>query len=131
MDGGDRCGYITAQRICADGTALHLNCSSGYTKLSVYVCVHTQSCLTLCDSWTVAQQAPPSVGFSKQEYYSELPFPTPGDLPDPGIEPTSLASPALAGRFFTTESPTQSYTSDKITHIHTHTHTHTHTLACL
>ena len=42
------------------------------------------------------------MGFSKQEYYSELPFPTPGDLPDPGIEPTSLASPALAGGFFTT-----------------------------
>ena len=68
----------------------------------VCACTCTQSCPTLCDSWTVAQQAPPSVGFSKQEYYSELPFPTPGDLPDPGIEPTSLASPALAGRFFTT-----------------------------
>ena len=39
---------------------------------------------------------------SRQEYWSEMPFPTPGDLPDPGIEPTSLASPALAGRFFTT-----------------------------
>ena len=41
------------------------------------------------------------MGFSRQEYWSELPFPTPGDLPDPGIEPTSLISPALAGRFFT------------------------------
>jgi len=39
---------------------------------------------------------------SRQEYWSELPFPTPGDLRDPGIEPTSLASPALAGGFFTT-----------------------------
>src|SRR5574337_279926 len=66
----------------------------------VHAC--TQLCPTLCDSWIVAQQAPPSMGFSKQEYYSELPFPTPGDLPDPGIEPTSLASPALAGGFFTT-----------------------------
>ena len=40
--------------------------------------------------------------FSSQEYQSEVPFPTPGDLPDPAIEPQSLVSPALAGRFFTT-----------------------------
>ena len=44
-----------------------------------------------------------SKGFSKQEYWSELSFPSPGDLPDPGVEPTSPASPALAVRFFTTE----------------------------
>ena len=42
---------------------------------------------------------------SRQEYWSGLLFPTPGDLPDPGMEPVSLASPALAGRFFTTEPP--------------------------
>ena len=48
-----------------------------------------QSCLTLCDLWTVAHQAPPSMGFSRQEYWSGLPFPSPGDLPDPGIEPRS------------------------------------------
>ena len=53
--------------------------------------------------WTVAHQAPPSMGFSRQEYWSGLPFPTPGELSDPGMEPTSLASPALAGGFFTTE----------------------------
>ena len=52
--------------------------------------------------WTVAYQASLSVEFSKQEYWSGVPFPTPGDLPDPGIKPTSFASPALAGRFFTT-----------------------------
>ena len=46
--------------------------------------------------WTVAHQAPLSMGFSRQEYWSGLPFPTPGDLPHPGIEPTSLESPALA-----------------------------------
>ena len=51
-------------------------------------------------SWTVPLQASLSMGFSRQEYWSRLPFPTPGDLPNPGIEPTSLA---LAGRFFTTE----------------------------
>ena len=52
--------------------------------------------------WTVAHQTPLSTGFSRQDYWSGLPCPFPGDLPDPGIEPTSLMSPALAGRFFTT-----------------------------
>ena len=52
--------------------------------------------------WTVAHQAPLSMGFSKHEYWSGLPFPPPEDLPDPGIEPASLMSPALAGGFFTT-----------------------------
>ena len=42
--------------------------------------------------WTVANQAPPSMGFSRQEYWSGLPFPSPGDLPDPGIEPGSPTS---------------------------------------
>ena len=50
--------------------------------------------------WTVACQAPLLMEFSRQEYWSKLPFPNPRDLPDPGIEPSSLASPALAGRFF-------------------------------
>ena len=44
--------------------------------------------------WTVAHQAPPSMGFSRQEYWSGLPFPSPGDLPEPGIEPKSPASEA-------------------------------------
>ena len=52
--------------------------------------------------WTVAYQAPPSMGFSRQEYCSGLPCPPPGDLPDPGVKPVS---PALAGGFFTTEEP--------------------------
>ena len=60
-----------------------------------------QSCLTVTPQ-AVAHKAPLSVGFSRQEYWSGLPCPPPGDLPDPGIEPASLASPALAGRFFTT-----------------------------
>ena len=50
-----------------------------------------QSRLTFCDPIDYSLQAPLSMGFSKQEYWSELPFPTPGDLPNPGIEPTSLA----------------------------------------
>ena len=52
--------------------------------------------------WTVALQAPLSMGFSRQEYWSGLPFPSPGDLSNPGIEPVSLLSPALSGEFFTT-----------------------------
>ena len=52
---------------------------------------------------TAACQAPVSTGFSRQEYCSGLPFPPPGDLPDPGIKPTSHVSLVLAGRFFTTE----------------------------
>ena len=63
--------------------------------------------------WTVAHQAPLSLGFSRQEHWSGLPCPPPGDLPDPGIEPASLTSPALAGRFLTTcdtwEAPNKSY----------------------
>ena len=55
--------------------------------------------------WTVALQAPLSMEFSRQEYFSGLPFPPTGDLPDPGIGPGSLASPALAGGSFTTEPP--------------------------
>ena len=53
-------------------------------------------------AWSVVHQAPLSLGFPRQEYCSGLPFPPPGDLPDPGIEPVS---PALAGGFFTTETP--------------------------
>ena len=50
--------------------------------------------------WTIAHQA--SLELSRPEYWIGLPFPTPGDFPDPGIEPVSLVSPALADRFFTT-----------------------------
>ena len=50
---------------------------------------------------TTVYQAPLSMGFSRQESWSGLPYPSPGDLSDPGIEPVSLTSPALAGRFFT------------------------------
>ena len=55
-----------------------------------------KSWLTLATPWTVACQAPLSMGFSKQEYWSGLTFPPPGDLPDPGIEPRSSASKAYS-----------------------------------
>ena len=78
--------------------------------VSVCVCVcvraHVLSHSVVSDSlwppWTIARQAPLSMEFSRQEYWSMLPFPTPGNLPNPGIKPTSLASPALAGRLFIT-----------------------------
>ena len=57
-------------------------------------------------AWTVAYHAPPSMGFSSQEYWNELPFSSPGDLPHPGIETLSPASsPALTGDSLLTESP--------------------------
>ena len=55
--------------------------------------------------WTVAHQAPLSMGFPRQEYCIGLPFPSPGGLPDPRVKLKSLASPALAGEFFTTVQP--------------------------
>ena len=60
---------------------------------------HVQLFVTL---WTIAHQFPLSMRFSRHEYWSGLPFPPPGDLPKPGMEPASLKSPALAGGFFTT-----------------------------
>ena len=54
---------------------------------------------------TVARQAPLSMGFPREEFWSGFPFPFPGDFPDPWIEATSLVSPALAGGFFTSEPP--------------------------
>ena len=61
------------------------------------------SSVRLCETlWTVAHQAPLSIGFSRQEHWSGLLCPPPSDLPNPGIELVSLTPPALAGRFFTT-----------------------------
>ena len=67
-------------------------------------CFFAKTCPAFCDPRTVAQQAPLSVGFYRQEYWGGLPFSSPGDLPNPDIEP---ASPALAsiGGFFTTRPP--------------------------
>ena len=77
---------------------LIFECSHEPLGISMNVLV-TELCLTLCNPGTVAHQAPLSTEFSRRNYWSVLPYPSPGDLPDPGIEP---GSPAIAGRFFTT-----------------------------
>ena len=79
------------------------------TCVCVCVCVFVCVCDLMCFShvqlpatpWTVACQAPLSMGVCRQAYWSGLSFPPPGDLPDPGIEPASLSSLALTGEFFT------------------------------
>ena len=68
-------------------------------------CPFIQSCLTFATPWTVAHPAILSMGFPRQEYWSWLPFPSPGDLPNPGIKPVPLVSPALADGFFATQPP--------------------------
>ena len=69
--------------------------------------MHVQLCLTLCGPWT-AHQAPLFMGFPRQEYWSRLPFPPAGDLPDPGMEPVSPASPALQADSLPPEPPGKS-----------------------
>ena len=91
-------------------------CGSIFEKgtSSVFMLVQRAMCLGVCSvasvmsrlfavPWTVALQAPLSMEFSRQEYWSGLPLPTPGDLPDPGIKPASPVSPALQADSFPTE----------------------------
>ena len=91
------------------------NSSSTRTAVeSMHDAKSAQSCPTLCVQpcvtlWTVAHQAPLSVGFSRQEHWSGLPCPPPADFPDTRIELTALMPPALVGEFFTAESPAKDY----------------------
>ena len=73
-------------------TCLLLEKACAFSHIQLFVTLRTAAC-----------QAPLSTGFSSQEYRSGLPFSLPGDLPDPGVDPKSPASPAWPGRFFTTE----------------------------
>ena len=101
------CPRRTPQGLCQWGDLLTRTCSTNpLLLLSLRLnccCLDTKSCLTRCDPMNVARQVPLSMGFPKQEYWSGQPFPSPGDLPDPGIKPACPVSPALAGGFFTTE----------------------------
>ena len=76
-----------------------------FPSIRVTVCVlsHLSSVRLFATPWTVSHQAPLSMRFSRQEYWSGLPFPAPRDLPAPGIAAVSPVSPAPAGGFFTTE----------------------------
>ena len=76
-----------------------------YRKAICSISLSDQLCPALWIPWTTAQHCSLSMEFSRQKYWNGLPFPPPGDLPDPGIELSTLVSPALAGGFFTTESP--------------------------
>ena len=73
-----------------------------WVDIRMHACQLASALSDSASPWTVAHQAPLSMGFSRQEYWSGSPFPPPGDLPNPGIEPLSVISPALAGGFFTT-----------------------------
>ena len=86
-------------RSYSGSSTLNAVCTFCYTS-TLGACV--QSYPALCDPVTVARQAPLSMGLSRQEYWSGWPFPTPGDLSDPGPEPMS---PVLVGGFFTTGPP--------------------------
>ena len=97
----------------AHGAAKSQRWQNDWTQLTDYIAienqyVHVQSLSHVwlfVTPWTVACQAPLSMGFSRQEYWSGLSFPTQSNLPNPRIERTSLASPVLADRFFVTEPP--------------------------
>ena len=78
----------------------------------------TQSCPTLCNPMAVAYQAPPSMEFSRQEYWSGVPFPSPGDLPNPGIEP---GSPTSQADTLPSELPVVVYVNPELL-IYPHTH---------
>ena len=87
--------FLICERVCVKSLSL---C---FLSLSACGLSHFSRVRLLVILWTVACQAPLFMGFSRQGYWSGLPCLPPGDLPDPGIKPTSLVSPALAGRLFT------------------------------
>jgi len=96
------CSWRCVRYICM-ATHLLFTFSPLFYSVGICACVLNHfSCIWLFATlWTVTRQAPLSMGFCRQEYWSGLPCPPPGDLPDPGLEPPPLMSPALAGGFFT------------------------------
>ena len=88
-----------AHRVTKSRTQLSAWTTTTIKLTGLLLFLFSKLCLTLSNPWTVACQAPLSVEFSRQEYWSGLPFPSPGDLPN------KPAFPVLAGRFFTTEPP--------------------------
>ena len=91
-------------------------------KAKMHACMlsrFSQVCLFVT-LWIVAHQTPLTMGFSRQEYWSGLPRPPLGDLPDPGIEPRSPESPALAGGFFTTSVTWETLKPKELVHFNNH-----------
>ena len=85
-------------------------CEKGHVCICMHVRAQLLNCVRLfATPWIAACQAPLSMEFPRQEYWSGMSFPTQGDLPDSGIEPASLMSPALASRFFTTSATSCGY----------------------
>ena len=83
-------------------------CACVCVCVCIHVCIHTQwlsHVQLFAIPWTVTHQAPLSMGFPRQEYWGELPFPSPEYLLDRGVESSSVTSPALVGRFFTIAVP--------------------------
>ena len=104
-------GWITAGTSCSSLALLpSVLCTAARGNflecwLYIHMCEHAkspQSCLTLCDHMNYSLPGSSVMGISRQEYWSGLSCPLPGDLPNPGTEPISVISPALAGGFFTT-----------------------------
>ena len=97
-------GSLTFHRVIELDTTEGLSTTHILTRWNVGVdSAQSLSCVRLFVTPQIAaHQAPPSLGFSRQEHWSGLPCPPPGNLPNPGIEPVSLMSPGLAGKVFTT-----------------------------
>ena len=92
-------------KVSSQAVALQLESQTSHTCANHYTACEVSSVTSdrlFVTPWSVARQAPLSIGFFKQEYESGLPRPPPGDLPNPGIEPKTLTSSALEGRVFTT-----------------------------
>ena len=108
----NQCDCMTTHKQ-VKGTFLNMDCDNFFILLPYFVSswygtfnsapVYFSCVWPSMTLWTAALQAPLSMEFSRQEHWSGLPCPTPGDLPNPGIERMSLMSPTLAGGFFTTE----------------------------
>ena len=95
--------------------------------IHTYIYIWNRIYIFIATLWTVTRQAPLFLGFSRQEYCSGLPCPPPRDLPNPGIEPTYLLSPALAGGFFTTSATLDNYRR----YTHTYTRIYSHICICI
>ena len=94
---------------------------SDFTSLAILLLLllsHFSRVQLFVTPWTIACTAPFSIGFSQQEYWSGLPFPSSWFLPKPGIEPASSASPALADGFFPTEPPEKPSLKTSLTALH-------------